>query len=69
LLAHLGDALGSLAGSLGGRFGAYGHRLFGSRPADGRQVRGVFASAWPIGTTALWIAVLLTSYIFFYYLD
>ena len=69
LLAHLGDALGSLAGSLGGRFGAYGRRLFGSRSADGRQVRGVFASAWPIGTTALWIAVLLTSYVFFYYLD
>ncbi len=29
---------------------------------------GVFARAWPIGTTALWIAVLLTGYIFVYYL-
>ncbi len=28
---------------------------------------GVFARAWPIGTTALWIAVLLTSYVLVYY--
>ena len=29
----------------------------------------MFARAWPIGTTALWIAVLLTAYVGFYYLD
>ena len=29
---------------------------------------GVFARAWPIGSTALWIAVLLTSYVMVYYL-
>ena len=28
---------------------------------------GVFARTWPIGSTALWIAVLLTSYVFVYY--
>lgn len=28
---------------------------------------GLFASAWPIGTTALWIALLLTAYVFTYY--
>ena len=28
---------------------------------------GVFARAWPIGVTALWIAVLLTAYILVYY--
>lgn len=27
---------------------------------------GVFARAWSIGTTALWIAVLLTAYVLFY---
>jgi multicomponent Na+:H+ antiporter subunit D len=32
------------------------------------RVHGVFARAWPIGTTALWIAVLLTTYVFFYYI-
>jgi len=35
--------------------------FFGSTP------RGVFAQAWPIGTTAIWIAVLLTAYVTFYY--
>ena len=35
-------------------------------PEDGRS--GVFARTWPIGATALWIAVLLTSYVFVYYL-
>ncbi len=29
---------------------------------------GVFARAWPIGTTAIWIAVLLTAYVLVYYL-
>lgn len=28
---------------------------------------GVFARAWPIGVTALWIAVLLTGYVVIYY--
>ena len=28
---------------------------------------GVFARAWPIGVTALWIAVLLTAYVLVYY--
>jgi len=41
---------------------------FGSVPHDSDQPHGVFARAWPIGTTALWIAVLLTTYVFFYYL-
>ena len=30
--------------------------------------RGIFASAWPIGTTALWIAVLLSAYILVYFI-
>ena len=28
---------------------------------------GVFARTWPIGSTALWIAVLLTGYVLVYY--
>jgi multicomponent Na+:H+ antiporter subunit D len=45
-----------------------GRRYFGSRVEDGRQMSGLFAGTWPIGTAALWIAVLLTTYVFFYYL-
>jgi multicomponent Na+:H+ antiporter subunit D len=30
--------------------------------------RGIFASAWPIGTTTLWIAVLLTAYVLVYFI-
>jgi multicomponent Na+:H+ antiporter subunit D len=61
----------ALAGGLdavGGRLARRGRRYFGSREEDGQQLHGMFARAWPIGTTALWIAVLLTTYILFYYL-
>ena len=37
---------------------------FGERLESARA--GVFARAWTIGTTALWIAVLLTAYVLFY---
>jgi multicomponent Na+:H+ antiporter subunit D len=30
--------------------------------------RGVFARSWPIGTTALWIAILLSGYVLLYYI-
>jgi len=41
---------------------------FGSQQDGSDLPTGVFARAWPIGITALWIAVLLTSYVLFYYL-
>ncbi|MDJ0832467.1 MAG: Na(+)/H(+) antiporter subunit D [Gammaproteobacteria bacterium] len=41
-------------------------RYFGQWGMDNK--RGMFASAWPIGTTALWIAVLLSTYIVVHYL-
>ena len=69
VLTRLGRAIRELAGNLGQRFGERSLRLFGTRTEEGRQLPGVFARAWPIGTTALWIAVLLTAYVFFYYLD
>jgi multicomponent Na+:H+ antiporter subunit D len=34
---------------------------------DGKEKSGVFARTWPIGSTALWIAVLLTGYVLVYY--
>lgn len=39
-------------------------RYFGARATTERA--GVFARAWSIGSTALWIAVLLTAYVLFY---
>jgi multicomponent Na+:H+ antiporter subunit D len=60
--------LESLLDAAGRRLGRGGRQHFGSRVEGGRQVNGVFARAWPIGTAALWIAVLLTAYVFFYYL-
>jgi multicomponent Na+:H+ antiporter subunit D len=69
LLAWLGAKAGETLSAAGRRLGRRGQRWFGSETADGRRVHGVFARAWPIGTTALWIAVLLTAYVFFYYLD
>jgi multicomponent Na+:H+ antiporter subunit D len=69
VFARLGVALRELTGSLGQRFSKRSRRLFGTWSTNGRQLPGVFARAWPIGTTALWIAVLLTAYVFFYYLE
>jgi multicomponent Na+:H+ antiporter subunit D len=35
--------------------------------ADSKE-RGLFARSWPIGTTALWIAILLSTYVLIYYI-
>jgi multicomponent Na+:H+ antiporter subunit D len=67
----LGTAWGALLwglGWLGQHLGKRGRRYFGSEAGGEGRSHGVFARAWPIGTTALWIAVLLTTYVFFYYL-
>jgi multicomponent Na+:H+ antiporter subunit D len=68
-LAAAGARLAATAAAIGARLGRRGRHWFASETTDGRRQHGVFARAWPIGTTALWIAVLLTAYVFFYYLD
>jgi multicomponent Na+:H+ antiporter subunit D len=68
-LAAAGARTAAVLDALGDRLGARARHWFGTETRDGRQLHGVFARAWPIGTTALWIAVLLTAYVFFYYLD
>jgi multicomponent Na+:H+ antiporter subunit D len=68
VLAGLGKILGARLARLGQHFGERGRHYFGAETEDGHRTQGVFARAWPIGTTALWIAVLLTAYVFFYYL-
>ena len=68
LWRRLGADLSAVRAALGSRLTRVARRYFGSRLENGQQVHGLFARAWPIGTTALWIAVLLTAYVFFYYL-
>ena len=36
--------------------------------AENNNRPGIFARAWPIGTTALWIAILLSAYVLAYYI-
>jgi multicomponent Na+:H+ antiporter subunit D len=69
MLTALGAKLDGALTAAGRALGSRARRLFGRGAVAGRQEHGVFARAWPIGTTALWIAVLLTAYVFFYYLD
>ena len=62
---RLGSAAGALAARIGGRAGSGASRYLGT--ADAGKRPGVFARTWPIGITALWIAVLLSSYVLVYY--
>ena len=43
-------------------------RYFGQPHTADSKEHGVFARSWPIGTTALWIAGLLSAYVLLYYL-
>lgn len=64
----LGHAVSAAFLSLLARTRLKARRLFGAASTDSDRPQGVFARAWPIGTTALWIAVLLTAYVVSYYL-
>jgi multicomponent Na+:H+ antiporter subunit D len=68
LLRRAGALLGRGADSALARTARRARLWFGGTPEDDGVPHGVFARAWPIGTTARWIAVLLTAYVFFYYL-
>jgi multicomponent Na+:H+ antiporter subunit D len=63
--AAAGAAVSTAFGSSLSRFGTVARRYLG--PAEQGTRTGVFARAWPIGVTALWIAVLLTGYVLVYY--
>lgn len=43
-------------------------RYLGQPHTADSEERGVFARSWPVGTTALWIAGLLSAYVLLYYL-
>jgi multicomponent Na+:H+ antiporter subunit D len=55
----------AVAGTIGAQGGRIAQKYLG-RP-DAKKAPGVLARAWPIGVTALWIAVLLAAYIGAYY--
>ncbi|MEM9336066.1 MAG: Na(+)/H(+) antiporter subunit D [Pseudomonadota bacterium] len=61
LKAQIAGTLGSVGVSLKG----FAERLFGAGSDSERA--GAFARATPIGTTAIWIAVLLSAYVLVYY--
>ncbi len=63
--AAAGTAVSTALGSSLSRAGNTARHYLG--PAGQGTRTGVFARAWPIGVTALWIAVLLTGYVLVYY--
>lgn len=65
-LQTFGHAVAATVADVAGRFRSLAEQHM-STSVDGKR-SGLFARTWPIGTTALWIAVLLTSYVFVYYL-
>src|SRR5210317_1553556 len=60
-----GSALSAAARTALVHLGNIAQRYLGT--AEQGATPGVFARAWPIGVTALWIAVLLTGYVVIYY--
>ncbi len=49
-------------------FANFAVRYLGQPHTADRNERGLFARSWPIGTTALWIAILLSAYVLVYYI-
>ena len=61
----IGHAVSAATDALLARLQLLAIRHLSSSPGKDRP--GIFARAWPIGSTALWIAVLLSSYVLVYY--
>ena len=59
-------ALGPRARDLLAALRTCAERHLGTPTTKEREREGIFARAWSIGTTALWIAVLLTAYVLVY---
>jgi len=60
-------AVGRLLQNCREHFAKFAVRYLGQPHTADRDERGVFARSWPIGTTALWIAILLSAYVMAYY--
>ncbi len=66
LVSDVGTLSASGALKLAGKIRVFGQLHLGAGK-DGESL-GVFARAWPIGITSLWIAVLLSAYVLMYFL-
>jgi multicomponent Na+:H+ antiporter subunit D len=66
-LAWAGATAEAAMAALLTRLGAFNRRHLGASPEQNQ--RGVFARTWQIGTTALWIAILLFVYVFAYFIS
>jgi multicomponent Na+:H+ antiporter subunit D len=69
LTERAAGSLSVLWSGLLARISATANFYFGGEDSRDGTPRGVFARAWPIGTTAIWIALLLTAYVTFYYVE
>ena len=65
IIAAVGQHLAALTNETLSKLQALAMRHLSTRNDEDRP--GVFARTWPIGGTALWIAVLLTAYVLVYY--
>ena len=65
LLAAIGRFVSTKVDTGLSRLRAFAMRHMSTTNDEGRP--GVFARTWPIGSTALWIAVLLSGYVLVYY--
>jgi multicomponent Na+:H+ antiporter subunit D len=75
LLRKIEQVFGSIGGVLATQKASIQKRLhrmvvnyLGQPDTADSKENGVFARSWPVGTTALWIAVLLSVYVLVYYL-
>ena len=67
-LRRMGDFIARVRTRLQRFFHRMAVRYLGQPHTADSQERGVFARSWPIGTTGLWIAGLLSAYVLLYYL-
>lgn len=67
-LVETGASIAAGARSLAGKLDAVLRAFLGSERRPPAGERGFFARSWPIGVTALWIAVLMSTYVLTYYL-
>jgi multicomponent Na+:H+ antiporter subunit D len=67
-LGIMGDVIGQQADRLQKLLQRMTVRYLGQPDTADSKERGVFARSWPVGTTAMWIVVLLSAYVLMYYL-
>ena len=67
-LRPLQAAIGRFIAACGAFFATFAIRYLGQPHTADSDEHGLFARSWRIGTTALWIAILLSAYVLAYYI-